>query len=153
METALHLARAVLRSGNRTLFQQVRPMYCRFKARQYPAVVNPAFVNSDRLRPSNLVMRALKLPAQARRVEEIRTFYLPRLLRWEDRNMMAFSVEGRYPFLDHELIELCLSFAPSTLYHSGWNKMPLRSGLAHLLPAEIAKRRTRWALKHPRGTG
>jgi asparagine synthetase B (glutamine-hydrolysing) len=38
--------------------------------------------------------------------------FLPRLLKWEDRNSMAFLVEGRYPFLDHELIERCLSFAP-----------------------------------------
>jgi asparagine synthase (glutamine-hydrolysing) len=147
LQLALHLARAVGRSGNRTLFRQVRPMYRRYRARQHPAVVNNN--NNDRLRPSNLVMRALKLPAQERRVEEIRTFYLPRLLRWEDRNMMAFSVEGRYPFLDHELIELCLSFAPSTLYDAGWNKMPLRSGLAALLPVEIAKRRTKSGFETP----
>ena len=46
----------------------------------------------------------------ARRVHEIRAMFLPRLLKWDDRNSMAFSVEGRYPFLDHQLIELCLSF-------------------------------------------
>src|SRR5690606_29087742 len=30
---------------------------------------------------------------------------LPVLLRYEDRNSMAFSVESRVPFLDHRLVE------------------------------------------------
>ena len=64
--------------------------------------------------------------------------YLPRLLKWDDRNSMAFSIEGRYPFLDHELIELCLSFAPEILYHRGWTKWPLRRGLQKALPEKVA---------------
>jgi asparagine synthetase B (glutamine-hydrolysing) len=39
------------------------------------------------------------------RVNEIRERILPRLLKCDNRNFMAFSVEGRYPFLDHTLIE------------------------------------------------
>ena len=69
-------------------------------------------------------------------MNEIRTLYLPRLLKWDDRNSMAFSIEGRYPFLDHELIELCLSFAPEILYRRGWTKWPLRRGLARRAAGE-----------------
>ena len=54
---------------------------------------------------------------------------------------MAFSIEGRSPFLDHELIELCLSFAPEILYHRGWTKWPLRRGLQKVLPEKVARRR------------
>jgi asparagine synthase (glutamine-hydrolysing) len=86
---------------------------------------------------------------QERRVHEIRRMYLPRLLKWDDRNFMAFSVEGRYPFLDHELIELALSFAPETLYSHGWIKEPLRRGLSGMLPQAILRRRTKSGFETP----
>jgi asparagine synthase (glutamine-hydrolysing) len=75
--------------------------------------------------------------------------FLPRLLKWDDRNSMAFSVEGRYPFLDHQLIELCLSFAPSLLYRSGWTKLPLRLGLRGTLPGKILNRRSKIGFEVP----
>lgn len=87
-----------------------------------------------------MLNQILDMDEHARRVYEIREMHLPRLLKWDDRNSMAFSVEGRYPFLDHVLIELCLSFAPSVLYHRGWTKWPMRLGLADQLPREIAER-------------
>jgi asparagine synthase (glutamine-hydrolysing) len=39
------------------------------------------------------------------RPAEIRHIHLPRLLKWDDRNSMVFSVEGRYPFLVHRFVE------------------------------------------------
>jgi asparagine synthase (glutamine-hydrolysing) len=75
--------------------------------------------------------------------------FLPRLLKWDDRNSMAFSVEGRYPFLDHELVELCLSFAPQTLYRHGWTKYPLRLGLRDDLPPKILHRRSKFGFETP----
>ena len=61
----------------------------------------------------------------------------------------GFSVEGRYPFLDHEMIELCLSFAPRVLYDRGWTKEPLRRGLVGLLPPEILRRRSKLGFETP----
>jgi asparagine synthase (glutamine-hydrolysing) len=75
--------------------------------------------------------------------------FLPRLLKWDDRNSMAFSIETRYPFLDHELIELCLSFAPDTLYKHGWTKYPLRLGLKNELPGKICNRRSKFGFETP----
>jgi asparagine synthase (glutamine-hydrolysing) len=97
----------------------------------------------------NLLKEILELKDQARRVYEIRTMHLPRLLKWDDRNFMAFSVEGRYPFLDHELIELCLSYAPHLLYRYGWTKYPLRLGLKDYLPPEILYRRSKFGFETP----
>jgi asparagine synthetase B (glutamine-hydrolysing) len=57
------------------------------------------------------LQQSLDLNGQHRRIFEMRALFLPRLLKWDDRNFMAFSVESRYPFLDHELIDLCLSFS------------------------------------------
>jgi asparagine synthase (glutamine-hydrolysing) len=75
--------------------------------------------------------------------------FLPQLLKWDDRNFMAFSVEGRYPFLDHELIELCLQFRPRLLYDRGWTKCPLRNGLSDLLPSPLRHRRSKFGFETP----
>ena len=35
--------------------------------------------------------------------------WLPSLLRYEDRNSMAYGIESRLPFLDYRLVEYCLN--------------------------------------------
>ena len=125
-----HLAGALLPDGNPSLLGQVPVMLRRYLARRRGL----ASVEGQSTVVSEVLQRALASQGQARRVNEIRMMYLPRLLKWDDRNSMAFSIEGRYPFLDHELIELCLSFAPEILYHHGWTKWPLRRGLQKSFP-------------------
>jgi len=53
--------------------------------------------------------------------------------------------------LDHELVELCLSFAPSTLFQRGWTKVPLRLGLADVLPQQVARRKIKLGFEVPQG--
>ena len=62
---------------------------------------------------------------------------LPKLLHWEDRTSMAHSIESRVPFLDHKLVEFCLSLPPSFKCQGGVTKRILRSALCDLLPAPI----------------
>ncbi|HHX42545.1 MAG TPA: asparagine synthase (glutamine-hydrolyzing) [Chloroflexi bacterium] len=58
-----------------------------------------------------------------------------------DRMMMAHSVEGRYPFLDHRVVEFC-SRLPSRYRLAGLKeKWVLRRAVAPLLPPEVIKRR------------
>jgi asparagine synthase (glutamine-hydrolysing) len=140
-----HLAGALLPEGNPALLGQVPVMLRRYLARRrgFPSEAGQPTVVSE------VLQRALTSQGQARRLNEIRTMYLPRLLRWDDRNSMAFSIEGRYPFLDHELIELCLSFAPEILYHRGWTKWPIRRGLQQVLPRRVARRRPKFGFWVP----
>ncbi len=91
----------------------------------------------------------LALSEQERRVYDIREMYLPRLLKWDDRNFMAFSVEGRYPFLDHEVIELSLSFTVEALCSKGWTKEPLRRGMNDQIPRSILRRREKVGFEAP----
>ncbi len=76
-------------------------------------------------------------------------FSLPALLRFEDRNMMAFGVESRVPFVDHILVEW-LAKLPSTLRLSGgWSKRILREGLRGVLPEAIRTRKTKLGFLTP----
>lgn len=66
---------------------------------------------------------------------------LPALLRYEDRNSMAFSVESRTPFMDYRLIEFCLSLPEEFIYLKGERKTILRAALRGTVPDEILDRK------------
>src|SRR5438045_264929 len=66
---------------------------------------------------------------------------LPELLRYEDRNSMAHSIEARVPFLDYRLVELCFSLPGGELVGGGQTKAVLRRALAGLLPPAVRERR------------
>jgi asparagine synthase (glutamine-hydrolysing) len=85
-----------------------------------------------------------------RRLEsDITQYSLPALLRFEDRNMMAFGVESRVPFLDHVLVEWVASL-PSTLRLSdGWTKRILREAFREILPDRIRTRRSKLGFVTP----
>jgi asparagine synthase (glutamine-hydrolysing) len=59
------------------------------------------------------------------------------LLRYADRNAMAFSRETRFPFLDHELVDWCVSLPDRAFVRDGWQKYILRKGAGSMLPSEI----------------
>jgi len=61
---------------------------------------------------------------------------IPKLLRFQDRCAMAWGVEVRVPFLDHELAELLFSAPTDTLLEGGLTKSLMRRIAAGLLPAE-----------------
>jgi asparagine synthase (glutamine-hydrolysing) len=74
---------------------------------------------------------------------------LPELLRYEDRNTMAHSLEGRVPFLDHRLVELAYGLPAEALYADGVTKGVLRRALADLLPAPVRDRRDKLGFVTP----
>lgn len=74
---------------------------------------------------------------------------LPELLRYEDRNSMAHSLEGRVPFLDHRLVELLYGLAARELYERGTTKVVLRRAFADLLPRTVAARRDKLGFVTP----
>lgn len=57
-----------------------------------------------------------------------------------DRVAMAGSIEGRYPYLDHTLIEFANRLPPSWKIRGLTEKYILRRALADLLPRDIAQR-------------
>jgi asparagine synthase (glutamine-hydrolysing) len=65
---------------------------------------------------------------------------LPELLRYEDRNSMAHSLEARVPFLDHRLVELMFSLQATDLIDRGRTKAVLRRALGDLIPPLVRDR-------------
>ena len=82
-------------------------------------------------------------------LQALATYNLPRLLRSEDRNSMAFSVEARTPFLDVRLAEYISQLPASYRIHNGWSKYVLRQAMTHVLPAEIVWRRDKKGFATP----
>jgi asparagine synthase (glutamine-hydrolysing) len=66
---------------------------------------------------------------------------LHELLRYEDRNSMAFSIESRVPFLDHRLVEYTLSLTDNWKISNGWSKYILRKIAEPYLPGEVVWRK------------
>jgi asparagine synthase (glutamine-hydrolysing) len=67
-------------------------------------------------------------------------FSIPQLLRYEDRNSMAFSVEARLPFLDYRLVEWAFAQPAGVKLHRGWTKYVARKGVGALCPESITWR-------------
>ena len=57
-----------------------------------------------------------------------------------DRMAMAHGVEGRFPFLDHRLVELAATIPPALKLKGLEEKHILRRATAHLLPETIGRR-------------
>lgn len=75
---------------------------------------------------------------------------LPHLLRYEDRNSMAFSIESRLPFLTPDLVEFAFSLPNEFLVDAhGRGKAILRHSLKGILPARIRRRKDKLGFQTP----
>ncbi|MCA9468934.1 MAG: asparagine synthase (glutamine-hydrolyzing) [Nitrospira sp.] len=76
-------------------------------------------------------------------------FSLPVLLRYEDRNSMAFGVESRVPFLDHPLVEFLGNLPADMKLGGGWTKRILRDALLGVLPEKVRTRKSKLGFSAP----
>jgi asparagine synthase (glutamine-hydrolysing) len=75
---------------------------------------------------------------------------LPHLLRYEDRNSMAFSIESRVPFLTPRLAEFTLSLPEEYLIsRDGTTKMVFRHAMKGIVPDQILDRRDKIGFATP----
>jgi asparagine synthetase B (glutamine-hydrolysing) len=77
------------------------------------------------------------------------TYSLPHLLKYEDRNSMAHSIEARVPFTDFRLVDYVFSIPAAYKIHRGWTKWLLRLAVKDLLPSEIVWRRDKLGFAAP----
>ncbi len=73
--------------------------------------------------------------------DEVASTSLPALLRYEDRNSMAFGIEARVPFLDHRIVELAMRLPDRLKLAGGRRKVALVDAMKDIVaPAVLARR-------------
>lgn len=102
--------------------------------RQTESAFHHAYSGADLARTKN-VHRLDQALAKA-----IETRTLPGFLHYQDRNAMAFGVEGRLPFLDHRLVERLFQIAPKDKLAGMQTKALLRDAAAGLVPESVRTR-------------
>jgi len=134
---------------------EMLPSYVRKYIRQlFGAPVFPSWMNKNWLlehnhtgfitdnRPTKTLREAL--------YQSLMKDSLPMLLRWQDRNSMAHSVESRVPFLNSKLAEFIFSLPDDYLISSnGTSKAILRTAMQGIVPENILKRRDKVAFGSP----
>jgi asparagine synthase (glutamine-hydrolysing) len=84
-----------------------------------------------------------------RLASDVLQYSTPDLLRYEDKNSMAFSVESRVPFLDHELVEFIFSLPIDQKIKGGWNRAVYRNAMKGRMPERNRLRRSKIGFTNP----
>jgi len=107
------------------------------KSKQIEKLLNPQFVASykrqRKVNKPNSLRAFLLLDVTRNR--------LPMHLRAGDRICSAFSIESRYPYLDHRIIEFSFSMPENQKIRKAWSKYILRTATKNLIPESIRKRK------------
>lgn len=109
------------------------------------ALLNSQFVSRFKGERTTVTQDNLK----ERLLEDTFRSSLPSLLRYEDKNTMRFSLEGRVPFVDKELMKFLFSLGEDAILHDGWNKRVLRDAMDGTLPEMISRRRNKIGFTTP----
>jgi asparagine synthase (glutamine-hydrolysing) len=76
-------------------------------------------------------------------------FSLPALLRFADRNSMAFSIESRTPLLDYRIVEHLFALPLSLIMRGGWTKWIFRTAMQGQLPPAVQWRKDKMGFVTP----
>lgn len=130
-----------LRNGGAHLLQfdaarRYLPQWLNHPAGQW---LRPEFVRQHSDRPTI----NLKGDVKFQQILDIKNYTLPVLLRYEDKNSMAHSIESRVPFLDHRLVEFTVSLPTEHKMYGAQAKQVMRYALANIMPPEVLRRRTK----------
>ncbi|HEV3122992.1 MAG TPA: asparagine synthase (glutamine-hydrolyzing) [Candidatus Dormibacteraeota bacterium] len=109
------------------------------------ALLRPDFIKGKQRPRDERVVNDLKV----RLLQDFATYSLPPLLRYEDRNSMAHSLEARLPFLDQDLVEHILRLPAEAIIRNGVTRAILRDALVGILPEKIHRRRKKIGFTTP----
>jgi asparagine synthase (glutamine-hydrolysing) len=82
-------------------------------------------------------------------MQDVLQYSTPNLLRYEDKNSMAFSIESRVPFLDHKLVEYIFNLPIDQKIKNGWNRYVYRTALKGHMPDKNRLRRSKIGFTNP----
>ncbi|MCJ7523042.1 MAG: asparagine synthase (glutamine-hydrolyzing) [Dehalococcoidia bacterium] len=81
--------------------------------------------------------------------EVVTSSHLPRVLRHQDKNSMAHSVESRVPFLDYRLVEFALALPWEQKIRRGTRKYILRNAMKGIIPESVRNRQEKIGFDTP----
>jgi asparagine synthase (glutamine-hydrolysing) len=116
----------------------------------FSADETPSMCTVLRLVPAEHIERACDGPALLRRLwSRLLRDSLPSVLRFEDRNSMAFSIEGRMPFLARDVVELAMRLPMAQKIKDGSLKVVLREAMRGVVPDVVLDRRDKIGFSPP----
>jgi len=85
-------------------------------------------------------------------MNSLRLYSLPKQLSRADKSAMTFSIECRFPFLDHHLVEYAYSLPDDQKMNNGITKKILRLAMKDHLPQKVFERRDKKGFLSPQST-
>ncbi|MCY2987502.1 MAG: asparagine synthase (glutamine-hydrolyzing) [Planctomycetota bacterium] len=133
----------LLRACGRLLTPTIQVVIKGIQARNSsPPVLNEAWFRERGVTNREVYDRRAKRSLRGHLAETLTRSILPMLLRYEDRNSMAFGIEGRVPFLTPKLVEFVFGLPESYLLHvDGRSKRVFRAAMRGLVPDQVLARR------------
>ena len=115
-----------------------------------PAWVNTAWAKEHNVDRGSLYLDRGQDTLRRRLRQTLLATSVPMLLRYEDRNSMAHSVESRVPFLTTEMVEFVLALPEAYIIDpSGLSKWVFREAMRGLVPQAILARRDKIGFATP----
>lgn len=115
-----------------------------------PAWLNAKWFERHSVRPTSVGQSTGRDRLRQALLRTLTETSLPMLLRYEDRNSMAFSIESRVPFLTPAFSEFCLNLPESYLIApDGTSKAVFRAAMRGLVPDDVLDRRDKIGFATP----
>lgn len=80
---------------------------------------------------------------------DVTMYSTPNLLRYEDKNSMAFSIESRVPFLDSDLVEYIFNLPIDQKIKNGWTRYIYRNAMKGHMPEKNRTRKSKIGFTNP----
>ena len=141
----------LMRFGDRGLWrwregERYLPNFLKTRLTSADELIHPDF--NQTFLNSKLALTSAKTVAD-RQIEDLLYFSLPSLLRYEDRNSMAWAVESRVPFLDYRIVEFLVALPAQVKLAFGRSKAVLRTAFRGLVPDAVLDRRDKMGFVTP----
>lgn len=102
-------------------------------------------------KPADLVVEPFthKTNLNERLFQDVTSTTTQCLLRYEDKNSMANSLESRVPFYDHVMVEHIFNIPIDQKIKNGWNRWVYRNAMKGLMPEKNRLRRSKIGFTNP----
>ena len=115
-----------------------------------PSWFNPKWIEEHGIETTSPSYTGRKEVLRESLYRDLTEFSLPHLLRYEDRNSMAFSIESRLPFLTPKLANFIFSLSEEYIIApDGTTKAVFRKAMRGIVPDSILDRRDKIGFATP----